>query len=643
MIHRASPLAIACFVVLLSGCTGKTDSATESKTSSIDTRPSSLQTWIQSVQSDEDVLKKLNHFKSQAADSSEFDRWCSDEDVRKAVKDSGAETIIDASDFEKAANRLREIPTHGTTYTPAQMGEIETLLESVAEREPTVAFSWLPEDAATLEKALKQVQFDAEAPDAKAQFVALLKGSDCEKVLPRYCKHAQKQSAALHKTAEREAKLESMLTCELTAWASQLRLSYPSNDYTFDRFRKYVSDEAIVSIRKQAFVKDMIHRGIDAAFDRITPPDPQYALLRQARHIYTEAISQGGWPKVQAPKTPKDPVIGQSYDYVPSLRARLAAEGYAIDDTESNVFDENVQKAVATYRDVHQLSDKKLVDAVLFRNMAIGPETRLETIDLALQKYREQPIGSLYYYVKVNVPDFHVEVWRDKKRVARHKIIVGNNKMQRDPVTKQPVPDPETLYPIYPNRTPLQTSKINEIIFHPYWNVPPRIRIEELEPHLATNPNYYAENNYEEVNKDNPKLYYVRELPNPKNSLGKVKFMYPNPHNTYLHDTPAKAAFKNATRALSHGCMRVQDPLKFAELLLTYDGQWDKRKVDEILHADPPEQTPIDLKHPVDIDVVYINARVDDSGVVAFLSDAYEYDAIRLGKVVPKKLPRPKN
>ena len=89
--------------------------------------------------------------------------------------------------------------------------------------------------------------------------------------------------------------------------------------------------------------------------------------------------------------------------------------------------------------------------------------------------------------------------------------------------------------------------------------------------------------------------------------------------------------------------MRVQDPLKFAELLLTYDGQWDKKKVDEILHADPPEQTPIDLKHPVDIDVVYINARVDDSGVVAFLSDAYEYDAIRLGKVVPKKLPRPKN
>ena len=142
MIHRASPLTIACFVVLLSGCTGKTDSATESKTSSIDTRPSSLQTWIQSVQSDEDVLKKLNHFKSQAADSSEFDRWCSDEDVRKAVKDSGAETIIDASDFEKAVNRLREIPSHGTTYTPAQMGEIETLLESVAEREPTVAFSW---------------------------------------------------------------------------------------------------------------------------------------------------------------------------------------------------------------------------------------------------------------------------------------------------------------------------------------------------------------------------------------------------------------------------------------------------------------------------------------------------------------------
>lgn len=642
MFHRSSPWAIACLVILLSGCTGKTDSATESKTSSIDKRTASLQTWIRNIQSDADVLKKLNNFKPPADDSFDYGAWCSDEDVRQAVKDSQAETIIAYEDFGKAIELLNDIPTHGTTYFPERMGEIETIYKSLQDRDPIVAFSWQPEDAATLEKTLRQVQFNPEAQDASTQFVSLLKGPDCENILPRYCQHAQKQSASLHKTAEQDAKLESILACELTAWASQLRLAYPSNDYTFDRFRKYVSDEAIVSIRKQAFVKDMIRRGIDAAFDRITPPDPQYALLRQARHYYVDAIAQGGWPKINAPKSPKEPVIGKSYDYVPALRARLKAEGYAVENLESDVFDSELQNAVALYRDVHQLSDKKLIDAVLFRNMAVSPEQRLETVDLALQKYREQPIGSLYYYVKVNIPDFYVEVWRDDKRLARHKIIVGNNKMQRDPITKKPVPDPETLYPIYPNRTPMQTSKINEIIFNPYWNVPARIRIEELEPHLLENPNYYAENNYEEVNKDNPKLYYVRELPNPKNSLGKVKFMYPNPHNTYLHDTPAKYAFRNALRALSHGCMRVQDPLDFAELLLSYDGQWDKKKIDEILDADPPVQTPINLNHPVDIDIVYINARVDDSGVVAFLSDVYQYDAIRLGKIVPKKLPKPK-
>ena len=204
------------------------------------------------------------------------------------------------------------------------------------------------------------------------------------------------------------------------------------------------------------------------------------------------------------------------------------------------------------------------------------------------------------------------------------------------------MPDPETLYPLHPNRTPLQTSKINEIIYQPYWNVPARIRIEELEPKLAENPNYYVENNYEEVNVGDPKLYYVRELPNPKNSLGKVKFMFPNPHNTYLHDTPAKAAFNNPVRALSHGCMRVQNPLDLAELLLKNDGQWDKAKVDGILNAKPAEQVTIELNHPVDVDVVYVNARVDDSGVVAFLSDVYEYDAVRTGKVVLKKLPKPR-
>ena len=88
--------------------------------------------------------------------------------------------------------------------------------------------------------------------------------------------------------------------------------------------------------------------------------------------------------------------------------------------------------------------------------------------------------------------------------------------------------------------------------------------------------------------------------------------------------------------------MRVQDPMKLAELLLKNDGQWDSKKIHGILNADPLEQVPIELNHPVDVDVVYINARVDDKGPVAFLSDVYQYDAVRTGKVVLKKLPKPK-
>lgn len=624
-------------------CSGKTDSATESTTSSIDASTNTLQTWIKDIQNDEAFLHKLNQFNPKDLDASSLSQWCSDKDVLAAIQHANPDAVISDGDIENALSILRDIPNHGADFKPAHLDEIEKLYASFTSIEPKTSFSWLPEDAATLEKSLKNISFNPQSNDAASQLAELLKGAQCESILPRYCKFAQKQTSNLLQNAENNAKLEALLACDLTAWAGVLRLNYPDNDYAFDRFRKFVNDDVIVSLRKQNFVADMIKRGVQPAFQRITPPDPQYELLKKARKIYVDAIESGGWPSVHAPKTPKDPVLGKSYDYVPELRKRLIAEGYNLNDDASDIFDDNLQKAVATYRDVHQLSDKKLVDSVLFRNLTVSPEKRLETIDLALQKYREQAIGSLFYYVQVNVPDFHVEVWRDKKRLARHRIIVGNNKMQRDPITKQPVPDPETLYPIYPNRTPLQTSKINEIIFNPYWNVPPRIRIEELEPKLAENPNYYIENNYEEVNVDNPKLYYVRELPNPKNSLGKVKFMYPNPHNTYLHDTPAKAAFKNTIRALSHGCMRVQDPLDFAQILLSNDGQWDKKKIDEILNADPPQQTPIDLIHPVDIDVIYIDARVDDSGVVAFLSDVYEFDAIRLGHITPKKLPKPKN
>lgn len=644
---RKIALYALCLAGLAMGCSGHAETATESTTSGIevkDGKKDEIAQWVTAVRSDPEVLASLNaplRGESGAGASSA----CEDGVVRSVLERRGSLVSGKAGEIATGIEILRAVPETGSAYVPPHLSEIETLASEVQGGGASEAFEWTDEDRDTLVKNLRSVGFSVGSDDAaaRASLVAMLKGPECAKILPRYCAYVSERRDGQAAYQEKAARLDALLACDLAGWAGELRLNYPQNDYKFDRFRKYVSDEAITDIRKEVFLEDVARRGVSKAFASIEPPDGQYRALLEARKLYVAARDSGGWPKIEVPSKVDEAKVGKSYAYVPSLRKRLQAEGYNISDVESDVMDQPLVDAVLLYRDVHQLSPKKVIDSVLFKNMAVPPETRLETIDLTLQRYREAAIGSLNYYVKVNVPDFHVEVWKDGERQARHRIVVGNDKLQLDPVTKKPVPDPETLYPLHPNRTPLQTSKINEVIYQPYWNVPARIRIEELEPKLAENPNYYAEHNYEEVNVGDPKLYYVRELPNPKNSLGKVKLMFPNPHNTYLHDTPAKAVFSQPLRAMSHGCMRVQNPLDLAELILKNDGQWNKSYVDGILRADPAEQVTIELKHPVDVDVVYFNARVDDSGVVAFLSDVYQYDAVRLGKVELKRLPRPKD
>ncbi len=632
--------------ILVASCSSHPENATENNAVDVvkaEVQNSRLADLIDALRGDEDLRAQLNALTSQGNATGGAIDACGDKVLSEAYSKRNGSPVLDTrAKIDQGIAILKGIPETGAKYESKNLSKIEALSAKLDSASGAVPFVLSDEDIRTLTTSLHGVDEEITYDDLKSKVIGSLKGADCENMLPRYCAWSKALVTAGADRLNDAAELDALLTCDLVGWARELRLNYPQNDYAFDRFRKFVNDDVVVKSRVVGFVGDLAKSGPKKAFERLAPPDEQYQKLIDARKVYLKAIEDGGWVKVDdVPKT-LEASVGKSYTWVPGLKKRLAQEGYTVGNVESDVFDEPTRAAVELYRDVHQLNQKKLVDSTLVKNMAVPPETRLESIDLTIQRYRESAIGSLSYYVKVNIPEFYAEVWKDGTRIARHKIVVGNNNIEKDPETKQPVPDPVTLYPLHPNRTPIQTSKINEVILNPYWNVPARIRQQELEPKLAANPNYYAENNYEEVNVGDPKLYYVRELPNPKNSLGRVKMMFPNPHNTYLHDTPAKAAFNNPLRALSHGCMRVQNPLDLAKLLLENDGQYDAAKVNSILNANPLVETSIMLNKPVDVDVVYFNTRVDDSGVVAFLSDVYEYDAIRLGKVVLKKLPKPK-
>jgi murein L,D-transpeptidase YcbB/YkuD len=172
------------------------------------------------------------------------------------------------------------------------------------------------------------------------------------------------------------------------------------------------------------------------------------------------------------------------------------------------------------------------------------------------------------------------------------------------------------------------------VVLNPYWNIPSRILEEELLPSLVNREDYFERQGIEVVEVNGSRR--VRQRPGPQNPLGRVKFMFPNPHDTYLHDTSRPQYFQYPIRAFSHGCMRVQEPLNFLELLLRNDDQWDPARVEQIFASE--QETSIRLRTPVPVHVEYYVVRVDDEGRANFAADIYRYDRERISPSSPDQL-----
>jgi murein L,D-transpeptidase YcbB/YkuD len=251
-------------------------------------------------------------------------------------------------------------------------------------------------------------------------------------------------------------------------------------------------------------------------------------------------------------------------------------------------------------------------------SLNIGADRRLQQIDLTLQRWRENRIGDDARYLWVNIPDMHAEAWREGQRDLRFRIVVGNTTRQCDPRTRQMA---------YVNATPVQSATMSYVVLNPTWSVPIRIAREELLPELLENPNYFEEQGFEHIINDNG-TEIIRQSPGPNNPLGKVKFMFPNPHNTYMHDTSRPQYFRFPIRAFSHGCMRVSEPDALLEYVLQQDGQWDERQIERIYEGG--EETTISLREHIPVHMEYYVVTVDDDGYANFLADIYRLDRDRL-------------
>ena len=174
------------------------------------------------------------------------------------------------------------------------------------------------------------------------------------------------------------------------------------------------------------------------------------------------------------------------------------------------------------------------------------------------------------------------------------------------------------------------TGDLNQIVFSPYWNVPPSIVRNEILPAVAKDPGYLARNNMEEVGMEGD-LPKIRQLPGPDNSLGRVKFLFPNSFNIYFHDTNAKSLFNKDKRAFSHGCIRLEEPEKMAQYLLRNQPEWTPERIEDAMNSGVEKY--VKLKDPIPVFITYYTAWVDETGQLNFREDIYGHDEKLAGRM----------
>lgn len=354
----------------------------------------------------------------------------------------------------------------------------------------------------------------------------------------------------------------------------------------------------------------------------LAPPNPRYVRLRDALARYKEIASRGGWGSVPA-KLEK----GARGPGVAALRNRLTAEGdlsapQTQAPTQGNqpapppVFDDSVAQAIARFQQRHGLEpDGKLgEDTVAELNVPV--QERLRQIQINLERWRWLPNSFGDDYIYVNVPEFRMELIEGGRKAIDMAVVVGKQQSQ----------------------TPVFSDMMEHMELNPEWNIPSSIAKDEILPKLASDPGYLARHNMEFVGDGGR----IRQRPGADNPLGQVKFMFPNEHDVYLHDTPADHLFSREERDFSHGCIRLERPVQLAEYLLKDKPDWQGTRLREAIVSG--EQRTVKLPKKLPVHILYFTAWVEEIGAVHFRKDVYGHDAklaaaLAQEPVVPLDLP----
>lgn len=333
------------------------------------------------------------------------------------------------------------------------------------------------------------------------------------------------------------------------------------------------------------------------------PVNVQYIRLREMLGKYKDIRDAGGWDSVVYKNNIKS--VGYEGDEIKQLKLRLKKEGYlaGADSTFTNKYDSAFYQTLLQVKKEYGYQPDPIISKDFIKDLNIPIDERLQQILVNMERMRWIPTetNDTARSIMVNVPDFKLYMYEKGKPAWEMNVVVGSEG----------------------HNTTVFTGNLSTIVFSPYWNVPQSIVKNEILPKMKRSGSYLRRNHMEVVGNSGG-LPVVRQKPGPWNSLGRVKFLFPNSYNIYLHDSPAKSLFNTDKRSYSHGCIRLQEPARLAQYLLNDTAKWNAEKVQEAMTADKEQY--VKLKKPVPVLLTYFTAWVGGGGEMNFREDIYGHD-----------------
>jgi murein L,D-transpeptidase YcbB/YkuD len=387
------------------------------------------------------------------------------------------------------------------------------------------------------------------------------------------------------------------------------------------------------------FLKEHVVDGSDVAgaLAQVEPPYPGYLRTIQALHTYLQLARE--YDGKLLPAIQKTIAPGDSYPGTPQLIGLLRLLGDLPADAnvsaDGTVYQGPLVDAVKNFQRRLGRAPDGRITAQTLADLNVPIANRIRQMQLTLERWRWLPVSYEKSPIVANIPEFHLRAYDENFKIAlQMNVVVGK---------------------AYGHDTPIFSDTMEYVVFRPYWSVPYSIAKAEFLPRIARDPDYLAKKGFEVVNSRQDVVtsggvtsevleqlragsLFIRQTPGPKNSLGLVKFIFPNSHNIYFHDTPEQEFFSKSRRDFSHGCIRLERPADLAVWVLRNNPGWNMERVRAAMNGSTAQQ--VNLAHPIPVLIVYATVIVTEDGVVHFYDDIYGHDAA-LERVLEKGYPYP--